>query len=60
MAKQPDLACVQHFVVGAPQKRLEFCVRKRVRMRYGSIQFSLDKSLHFLKYPFMHSVENGS
>ena len=59
-AKQPDLACVQHFVAGAPQQCLELCLRQRMWMRNRLIQFSLAKTPHFLKHPLMHSVENGS
>jgi hypothetical protein len=46
-AQQPDLARVQHLVVGAPEKRQQLRLGVRMGMQNGLSQFSLIQTWQF-------------
>src|SRR5262249_38899114 len=57
-AQQADLSGVQHLVLGAPQERLQFRRRKRVRVRHGLIEFCFAEAGEFLKHLLMYTVQH--
>ena len=57
-AQQPDLAGVHHFMMGAPQQRLQFRLRQRMGMADGLVQLAFVQARQLAQHLFVHPVED--
>src|SRR5262249_11780938 len=58
-AQQTDLTGMHHLVVGAPQKRHQFRLRKGMRMRNRLIQLRFVQARQFPQDLLMDSIQHG-